>query len=145
MHVTPYGLIKATFVRDSSSPGGDDFPLPGFSTDTGPEGAPEFHIKARSSRLGANFEWLDPSPNLTITGKIEFDFEGDFTRVNNRNLSSIRSSMPSIRLAYARLDYKVGEKDELSALFGQDWTPFASSTLPTFVESMLSGVGFGIL
>ncbi len=145
LHVTPYGLIKATFVRDSSSPGGDDFPLPGFSTDTGPEGAPEFHIKARSSRLGANFEWLDPAPNLTITGKIEFDFEGDFTRVNNRNLSSIRSSMPSIRLAYARLDYKVGEKDELSALFGQDWTPFASSTLPTFVESMLSGGGFGTL
>jgi hypothetical protein len=143
LHVTPYGLIKATFVRDSSSPGGDDFPLPGFLTDTGPGGAPEFHVKARSSRFGANFEWLDPSPNLTLTGKIEADFEGDFTRVDNRNLSSIRSSMPSIRLAYVRLDYKAGEKDTFSALFGQDWTPFASSTLPTLVESMLSGGGFG--
>lgn len=143
LHVTPYGAIKATFVHDSSSPGADDFPLPGFATDTGPQGAPEFHLKARSTRFGANFEWLDPSPKLTITGKIEADFEGDFTRVDNRNLSSLRSSGPSIRLAYARLDYKLNDKDTLSALFGQDWTPFTSSTLPTFVESMLSGGGFG--
>jgi hypothetical protein len=144
LHVTPYGFIKATFVHDSSSPGGDDFPLPGFLTpDTGPQGSPEFHVRARSSRFGANFEWLDPSPNLTITGKIEADFEGDFTRVDNRNLSSLRSSMPSIRLAYVRLDYKSSEKDTFSALFGQDWTPFASSTLPTLVETMLSGGGFG--
>src|SRR5438105_3588942 len=143
VHVTPYGFIKATFAHDSSSPGGDDFPLPGFTNDTGPQGAPEFHIRARSSRFGANFEWLDPSPNLTITGKIEADFEGDFTRVDNRNLSAIRSSQPSIRLAYVRLDYKVGERDTFSSLFGQDWTPFASSTLPTVVETMLSGGGFG--
>lgn len=143
LHVTPYGFIKATFVHDSSSPAGDDFPFPGFATDTGPEGAPEFHVRARSSRFGANFEWLDPSPNLTITGKIEADFEGDFTRVDNRNLSSIRSSMPSIRLAYMRLDYKFGEKDTFSALFGQDWTPFSSSTLPPLLETMLLGGGFG--
>ena len=143
LHITPYGFIKATFVHDSSSPGGDDFPLPGFAADTGPQGSPEFHIRARSSRFGANFEWLDPSPNLTITGKIEADFEGDFTRVDNRNLSSLRSSMPSIRLAYVRLDYKFGEKDTFSTLLGQDWTPFASSTLPPFIETMLSGGGFG--
>jgi hypothetical protein len=143
LHITPYGFIKATFVHDSSSPGGDDFPLPGFSGDTGPQGAPEFHVRARSSRFGANFEWLDPSPNLTITGKIEADFEGDFTRVDNRNLSSLRSSMPSIRLAYVRLDYKFGDKDTFSTVLGQDWTPFASSTLPTVIETMLSGGGFG--
>ena len=143
LHITPYGFIKATFVHDSSSPGGDDFPLPGFASDTGPQGAPEFHVRARSSRFGANFEWLDPSPNLTITGKIEADFEGDFTRVDNRNLSSLRSSMPSIRLAYVRLDYKFGEKDTFSTVLGQDWTPFASSTLPSFIETMLSGGGFG--
>ncbi len=143
LHVTPYGFIKATFVHDSSSPAGDDFPFPGFATDTGPEGAPEFHIKARSSRFGANFEWLDPSPNLTITGKIEADFEGDFTRVDNRNLSSLRSSMPSIRLAYVRLDYKAGERDTFSTVLGQDWTPFSSSTLPSLLETMLLGGGFG--
>jgi hypothetical protein len=102
-------------------------------------------VRTRSTRFGANFEWLDASPNLTITGKIEADFEGDFTRVDNRNLSSVRSSMPSIRLAYARLDYKLGEKDTFSALFGQDWTPFASSTMPTLVETMLSGGGFGTI
>ena len=143
LRVTPYGFIKATFVRDSSSPGGDDFPLPGFLGDSGRGGAPEFHVKARSTRFGANFEWLDPSPNLTVTGKIEADFEGNFSRADNRNLSSIRSSMPSIRLAYVRLDYKFGEKDTVSALFGQDWTPFASSTLPSILETSLVGGGFG--
>jgi hypothetical protein len=143
LRVTPYGFIKATLVRDSSSPGGDDFPLPGFLGDSGRGGAPEFHVKARSTRFGANFEWLDPSPSLTVTGKIEADFEGNFSRADNRNLSSIRSSMPSIRLAYVRLDYKLGEKDTVSALLGQDWTPFASSTLPSLLETSLVGGGFG--
>ncbi len=145
LRVTPYGFIKATFVHDSSSPGGDDFPLPGFLTDTGPQGSPEFHVKARSSRFGTNFEWLDPSPKLTVTGKIEADFEGNFSRADNRNLSSIRSSMPSIRLAYVRLDYKVGEKDTISTVLGQDWTPFSSSTLPNLLESTILAGGYGTL
>jgi len=145
LRVTPFGFIKATFVHDSSSPGGDDFPLPGFLTDTGPEGSQEFHVKARSTRFGANFEWLDPSPNLTVTGKIEADFEGNFSRADNRNLSSIRSSMPSIRLAYVRLDYKAGEKDTFSTVLGQDWTPFSSSTLPNLLETTILGGGYGTL
>jgi hypothetical protein len=145
LRVTPYGFIKATFVRDSSSPGGDDFPLPGFLGDTGPEGSPEFRVKARSTRFGTNFEWLDPSPNLTVTGKIEADFEGNFSRADNRNLSSIRSSMPSIRLAYVRLDYRVGEKDTFSTVLGQDWTPFSSSTLPNLLETTILGGGYGTL
>ncbi|HEX4003545.1 MAG TPA: hypothetical protein VHX36_12915 [Candidatus Acidoferrales bacterium] len=143
VRVTPYGFIKATFIHDSSSPGGDDFPLPGFITDTGPTASPEFHVKARSTRLGTNFEWIDPSEKITLTGKIEVDFEGNFTRADNRNLSSIRSSTPSIRLAYGRLDYKAGDHDTLSALFGQDWTPFGSSTLPGILETTGLGVGFG--
>jgi len=145
LRVTPYGFIKATFVHDGSSPGGDDFPLPGFLTDTGPQGSPEFHIKARSTRFGGNFEWLDPSPKLTVTGKIEADFEGNFSRADNRNLSSIRSSMPSIRLAYVRLDYKAGEKDTFSTVLGQDWTPFSSSTLPNLLETTILGGGYGTL
>lgn len=143
LHVTPYGFIKATFVHDTSSPGGDDFPLPGFLGDTGPQGSPEFHIKARGTRFGANFEWMDPSPNLTVTGKIEADFEGNFSRADNRNLSSIRSSMPSIRLAYVRLDYKFGEKDTLTTVMGQDWTPFTSSTMPNLLETTILGGGYG--
>jgi hypothetical protein len=145
LRVAPYGFVKATFVQDSSSPGGDDFPLPGFLTDTGPRDAPEFHVKARSTRFGSNFEWLDPSPNLTVTGKIEADFEGNFSRADNRNLSSIRSNMPSIRLAYVRLDYKFGEKDTFSAVLGQDWTPFSSSTLPNLLETTILGGGYGTL
>lgn len=141
--ITPYGFLKATFIHDSSSPGGDDFPLPGFLGDTGPTTAPEFHVKARSTRLGTNFEWADSSPNLTVTGKFEMDFEGNFNRSDNRNLSSIRSYNPSIRLAYGRIDWRVDEENTLSAVIGQDWTPFASSTLPNMLETTGLGIAFG--
>src|SRR6266446_1567931 len=141
--LTPYGFLKATFVHDSSSPGGDDFPLPGFLGDSGPNSAPEFHIKARSTRFGNNFEWLDPSSSVTVTGKFEMDFEGNFNRSDNRNLSSIRSYNPSIRLAYGRIDWRVNETNTLSAVMGQDWTPFASSTLPNMLETTGLGIAFG--
>jgi hypothetical protein len=85
-----YGIFKTSLVHDSSSPQGNDFPLPLLAQDTGPNNSPEFHVRARGLRLGANFEWLDVAPKTTLTGKIEFDFEGDFTRVNNRNITSIR-------------------------------------------------------
>jgi hypothetical protein len=143
--ITPYGFLKSTFVYDSSSPGGDDFPLPGFLGDTGPTGAPEFHVKARASRFGTNFEWGDRSANLTVTGKLELDFEGNFNRSDNRNLSSIRSSNVGIRLAFGRVDYKFTNADTFSALFGQDWTPFTSSTLPNILETTGVGIGFGVL
>ncbi|MGB9177811.1 MAG: hypothetical protein WCB68_01095 [Pyrinomonadaceae bacterium] len=81
---------------------------------------------------------------MVITGKLEFDFEGNFTRVNNRNISSIRSSQPSIRLAWARIDRRFTERTTGFALFGQDWTPFASSTLPNMIENTnFGGIGFG--
>ena len=142
---TPYGLIKATLIEDSSSPNGDDFPLPGFLCDTGPDGSPEFHIKARSSRVGANLSWNDSSPKWSMTGKVEMDFEGNFNRSDNRNISSVRSSNPSLRLAWARLDFSPNPKNVISALFGQDWTPFGSSTLPNILETTSLGIGYGIL
>jgi hypothetical protein len=143
--ITPYGFLKATFVHDTSSPGGDDFPLPGFLGDTGPNGAPEFHVKARATRFGTNFEWGDRSANFTVTGKVEVDFEANFNRSDNRNLSSIRSSNLGIRLAYGRVDYKFSNANTFSALFGQDWTPFTSSTLPNMLETTGLGIGFGVL
>src|SRR5258706_4774574 len=146
IRVTPYGFIKATVVHDSSSPNGDDFPLPGFQApDTGPNGAPEFHVKARPSRIGMNLEWLDPSPKFTITGKIEGDFEGNFSRVDNRNIGTIRASMFSIRLAYGRIDYRFSDRNSINFLAGQDWTPFTSSTLPITFETTGTSIGFGVL
>lgn len=142
--IKPYGYFKTSVIRDSSSPLGNDFPLPLLAADTGPSGSPEFHLKARALRLGVNFEWLDPSPKTVITGRIEFDFEGDFTRANNRNISSIRSSQPSLRLAWARIDRRFNDKFTGFALFGQDWSPFASSTLPNMIENTnFGGIGFG--
>ena len=139
-----YGIFKTSLIHDSSSPQGNDFPLPLLAADTGPNNSPEFHLRARGLRLGANFEWLDPAPNMIITGKLEFDFEGDFTRVNNRNITSIRSSQPSLRLAWVRIDRRFGDNNSAFVLFGQDWSPFVSSTMPNMVENTnFGGVGYG--
>jgi hypothetical protein len=101
-------------------------------------------VRARGLRLGANFEWLDPAPKTTITGKIEFDFEGDFTRVNNRNITSIRSSQPSLRLAWIRIDRRFSDSNSAFVLFGQDWSPFVSSTMPNMIENTnFGGIGYG--
>ena len=143
--ITPYGFVKVTAIEDSSSPSGDDFPLPGFLAASGPDGSPEFHIKARSSRVGMNFEVYDDNQKWAITGKIEADFEGNFNRSDNRNLSSVRSSNPSLRLAWGRLDYRFDSSNTFSALFGQDWTIYGSSTLPNIVETTGLGIGFGSL
>ncbi|HEY0169575.1 MAG TPA: hypothetical protein VGB98_00880 [Pyrinomonadaceae bacterium] len=139
----PYGFFKASLVHDSSSPGGNDFPLPLFLGDTGPSGSPEFHIKARAFRIGANFEWLDPAPGTVITGRVEFDFEGDFPRAGNRSIPTVRSSQPSLRLAWARIDRALTEKTVGFALFGQDWTPFGSSTVPNTIETTVFHAGYG--
>lgn len=150
-----YGIVKASTIYDSSSPYGTDMPLPGFinvSTSTGstgfdpgPNGAPEFHAKARFARFGTSFEWPDASKNTSITGKFEFDFEGNFTRSLNRNISTVRSSQASIRLAYGRIDHKLSDATSIFGLFGQDWTPFGSSTLPALYETTGLGLGFGTL
>ncbi len=139
-----YGIFKTSIIHDSSSPLGNDFPLPLLASDTGPNASPEFHLRARGLRLGANFEWIDAAPKTTITGRIEFDFEGDFTRVNNRNITSIRSSQPSLRLAWVRIDRRFSESNSAFALFGQDWSPFVSSTMPNMIENTnFGGIGFG--
>ena len=139
-----YGIFKTSIIHDSSSPQGNDFPLPLLAADTGPNNSPEFHLRARGLRLGANFEWLDPAPKITVTGKIEFDFEGDFPRANNRNITSIRSNQPSLRLAWVRIDRRFNDNMSGFALFGQDWSPFVSSTMPNMIENTnFGGVGYG--
>ncbi len=150
-----YGLVKASVIYDSSAPYGTDMPLPGFINtttavgvsqfDPGPNGAPEFHAKARFFRIGTNFEWPDVSKNNSISGKFEFDFEGNYTRALNRNISTIRSSTASIRLAWGRIDHRFTDQTSMFALFGQDWTPFGSSTLPALYETTGLGLGFGTL
>jgi hypothetical protein len=146
-----YGMVKTSVIYDTSSPYGTDMPLPGFITasgtsfDPGPTRSPEFHAKARFARVGTNFEWPDLSSNTAITGKLEFDFEGNFSRALNRNISTIRSSMASIRLAFGRVDHKFNDQTSIFAVFGQDWTPFGSSTLPNLFETTGLGLGFGTL
>ena len=141
----PYGFFKASVVNQTASSGGptfgsNDFPQgPLLLGDTGPTADGQFHIKDRALRIGTDFEWPDISPNLTLTGKLEFDFEGNFTNVNNRNISANRSSQPSLRLAWVRMDTKFGGMPVFFQ-FGQDWSIFGSSTLMDIFET--TGFGF---
>jgi hypothetical protein len=147
--MTPYGFIKATGVYDSSSPNGDDMPFPGLflsSTsilNTGPTKDPEFHLKARSTRIGANIEWPDISSKVVLTGKIEGDYEGNFSEVDNRDVSSVRSSAFQIRQAWARLDYAASDKTDIYFEGGQDWTLFGSTALPNILETTALGYWYG--
>lgn len=141
----PYGFFKASVAQQSVSHGGatfgsNDFPQgPLLLADTGPDGDPQFHVKDRAFRTGIDFEWPDAARNLTLTGKLEFDFEGNFTDVNNRNISANRSNQPSLRLAWIRLDTKLAGLPWF-AQFGQDWSIFGSSTLMDLFET--TGFGF---
>ncbi len=144
-----YGFFKASAVEDTASSGGptfgdQDWPLPLLiGGDTGPTSDPSFHIKARSSRAGAQFEWVPRHSDFTITAKVEADFEGDYTDVSNRNISSVRSSQFDLRLAYMRLDHKLGDLPWF-AEFGQDWS-LMSSSLPSLFETTGLGVAMGSL
>ena len=140
----PYGFIKATTAYDSSPPRGDDFPLPGFlNADTGPNPNPEFHLKARSTRVGSKFEWPDISKNITVTGQIEADFEGNFSRVDNRNVSTYRSNALQLRLAFGRIDWNVRPNTDIFFEAGQDWTIFGSSALMNLFETTFYGAYWG--
>jgi len=148
--MTPYGFLKSTVVYDDSNPNGDDMPFPGlflnnttFATTTGPTKDPNFHIKARAARIGANFEFADISPKLTLTGRMEGDFEGNFTEVDNRDVSSIRSSQFSFRQGWARLDYAASDATDIYFEGGQDWTLFGSSALPNLLETTALGYWYG--
>jgi len=147
--MTPYGFLKATAAHDSSAPDGDDFPFIGLflnttsSTNTGPTKDPEFHIKARASRFGANFEWPDVSPKLTFTGRVEADFEGNFSVVDNRNVSTLRSNAFQLRLAWVRMDYAASENSDFYFEGGQDWTLFGSTALPNLLETTFLAAYYG--
>jgi len=138
-----YGFMKSSVQYDTYQPTGNDAPLPGFSGDTGPDGSKEFHLKARASRIGANFEWPDIREGTSITARLEADWEGNFTRAFNRNIGSIRSNQFNLRSAWARIDHMFSDQTSAFVLFGQDWTPFGSSILPNSLETTLLGVGFG--
>lgn len=145
--LSPYGFIKATAIYDSTNSGGttfgnNDFPLPLLLGDTGPDSGSQFHIKDRSTRIGTNFYWPSSKWDLILTGKVEFDFEGDYTEVNNRNVSSVRNSQASIRLAWVRMDTHLGGLP-VFAEFGQDWTLLGSSTMPDVVETTQLMAFFG--
>src|SRR5208283_1883911 len=147
--LAPYGFIKATVVHDSSDPDGDDFAFPALflnaanATNTGPTKDPEFHVKARSTRFGLNFEWPDMAKNLTVTGKIETDFEGNNTEVDNSDISSFRNGQVRLRLAFVRLDWHASENTDIFFVGGQDWTLFGSGALMNILETTFNGAYWG--
>jgi len=145
-----YGFFKASAVSDTASSGGpnfgsQDFPLPlMIGGDTGPTADPQVHIKARAFRIGSQFEWVPKNSNIVVTGRVEADYEGDFTNQNSVNISSVRNGQLRTRLAWARLDTKLGGSLPWFAEFGQDWTLY-SSTLPSLFETTGTAIGMGSL
>jgi len=109
--INPYGFFKATAISDTTNSGGgtfgnNDFPLPLLLGDTGPNSGDQFRLAARTARFGTNFYWPISGPNLTLTGRLEFDWAGDYTIVNSTNISSTRTTQAQLRLAFMRMDYK---------------------------------------
>jgi hypothetical protein len=150
-NVKLYGFYKASAISDTAGSGGatfgsQDWPLPLLLGDTAtatPTTNPQVHLKARSFRMGMQTEWVPRNSGFTITGRVEGDFEGDYTDVSNRNISSVRSNQFSLRLAWMRLDHKIGGLPWF-AEFGQDWS-LLSSSLPALFETTGLGVGMGTL
>jgi hypothetical protein len=147
---TPYGFIKATGEQDSSSPNGDDFPIPGGlmllpGSNTGPNADPEFHVKARQSRVGINLEWPSISKRLVLTGRFEADFEGNFNESDNADVTSIRNPNLRLRLAYVRVDYRATERMSLFFVGGQDWTLFGSKALPNLLDTTWNAAAYGAI
>ena len=169
-----YGFVKSTAAYDSSNPYAIDFELPGLggivgatfptdvptgltspfsaglagvgNSDSGPNGSPTFYLKGSATRMGSNFEWPDiAGGNNTLTGRIEADFEGNFSRSQNRNVSSVRTRMLALRLAWARLDHRIDDSTTLFFLAGMDWTPFGSSTQMNLLETTGGAAYFGNL
>jgi hypothetical protein len=145
---TPYGFIKGTAEQDSSSPNGDDFPIPAGlmllpGSNTGPNADPEFHMKARQSRIGINLEWPAPSQKLVLTGRLEADFEGNFNESDNADVTSIRNPNLRLRLAYVRADYRATDRTSLFFVGGQDWTLFGSKALPNMLDTTWNAAAYG--
>jgi len=147
---TPYGFIKGTAEQDSSSPNGDDFPIPAGlmllpGSNTGPNADPEFHMKARQSRIGINLEWPSISKKLVLTGRFEADFEGNFNESDNADVTSIRNPNLRLRLAYARVDYHASDRTSLYFVGGQDWTLFGSKALPNLLDTTWNAADYGAI
>ncbi len=169
-----YGFFKSTSAYDTSNQYNDGFPLPGLglvnatyptdvtaglgttstvltipgvgNLDSGPNGSPTWYQKASATRVGANFEWPDiAGANNTLTGRLEGDFEGNFSRAQNRNVSSLRTRMFVLRLAYGRLDHKFSDSTTGFILVGMDWAPFGSSVQPNLLETEGGAAYFGSL
>ncbi|OFW35199.1 MAG: hypothetical protein A3J28_08265 [Acidobacteria bacterium RIFCSPLOWO2_12_FULL_60_22] len=141
--VNPYGSLKTSAVYDTNLSSGDDFPFFGRVVAAGPETAnttgtlsqaPDFRVKARSARLGVDVLAPDPHQRFNVSGRLEFDFEGSFPTATNRNIGALRASEASIRLAWVRLDTRLGATP-VFLKFGQDHSLFASSTQPTGLET----------
>jgi hypothetical protein len=145
---TPYGFIKATAEQDSSSPNGDDFPIPAGlmllpGSNTGPNADPEFHMKSRQSRMGVNLEWPSISKRVVLTGRFEADFEGNFNESDNADVTSIRNPNLRLRLAYVRLDFRATGKTSLFFVGGQDWTLFSSMAMPNMLDTTWNAADYG--
>ena len=114
-----YGYVKADASYDDSRTTPGNFVLYTDSEATN-EDDDEFNLTANQTRLGFNIN--GPSTDtMKTSGKIEFDFYGNYASENKAKLQ--------VRHAYMTLDWP---DDQFSLLFGQTWdvvSPLLPSTL----------------
>ncbi|MBI4443653.1 MAG: hypothetical protein HY649_09805 [Acidobacteria bacterium] len=137
------GFIKTNLFQASNESSGDDFPVFARVVGSGPETAnstgttnkpPALRIHSRAMRTGLTFWAPDVHGKFNITGRFELDWQGNFSITTNNNIGAVRSPTPRMRLAYVRLDSHIG-KLPVFLKFGQDWTIFTSSTLPSGIDA----------
>lgn len=137
------GFIKTNLIHASNESSGDDIPLFARVVGTGPESANStgtsnkpnsFRVKTRSIRTGVSFMAPDVNKKFDISSVFEFDWEGNYSITTNNNIGAIRSPAPRLRIAYVRLDTKLGGVPVFLKV-GQDWSLFTSSTMPSGIES----------
>jgi hypothetical protein len=100
-------------------------------------------MKARQSRIGVNLEWPSISEKMTLTGRFEADFEGNFNESDNADVNSIGNPNLRLRLAWVRVDYHAAEKTSLFFVGGQDWTLFGSKALPNMLDTTWNAASYG--
>jgi hypothetical protein len=117
--ITPYGIIWANGVYESDRTYVGDYTLWAISETEG--GQPAFHADGKNTRLGVDV--LGPKLpcfyNAQTGGKVEVDFQGNFTQENKGSLL--------LRHAYVEV-----KNDEFRLVAGQTWDVI-SPLFPTCV------------
>ena len=112
--ISHYGFIKGSFLKADQALDSDHKAF-AANDETGATG---FDKKGRTQFSFTQSRWGIKASHDKISGKFEFDLDGDS---NNEN-GDVKSSTGIIRVRQANMSYKIGQNGKLT--FGKKWTKF---------------------